>query len=111
MFVQLCSRNGKTEKPYKCKTVIQKNHLLLVLMKLKLGLLHTNLAYKFSLSLTNFTRIYKTWITILSEELEIFLVWPERDALRRNLPESFRNFKNCVSLMDCFEVFIERLLV
>ena len=44
----------------------------------------------------------------MSEEHEIFLVWPERDALRRNLPESFQNFKNCVSVIDCFEVFIER---
>ena len=44
----------------------------------------------------------------MSEELEIFLLWPERDALRRNLPESFQNFKNCVSIIDCFEVFIER---
>ena len=98
----------KQRKPYKCKTLTQENHLLLVLMKLKLGLLHTDLAYRFSLSLSNVGRIYKSWITILSEELEIFLVWPERDALRRNLPESFRNFKNCVSIIDCFEMFIER---
>ena len=44
--------------------------------------------------------IYKSWITILSEELQIFLVWPERDVLRRSLPEY-------VSIIDCFEVFIE----
>ena len=77
-------------------------------MKLKLGLLHTDLAYRFSLSLSNVSRIYKSWITILSEEPEIFLVWLERNALRRNLPESFGNSKNCVSVSDCFEVFIER---
>ena len=33
---------------------------------------------------------------------------PERDALRKNQPESFQNFKSCVSIIDCFEVFIER---
>ena len=44
----------------------------------------------------------------MSEKLEIFLVWPERDAPKRNLSESFWNFKNCVSIIDCFEVFIER---
>ena len=98
----------KQRKPYKCKILTQENHLLLVLMKLKLGLLHTDFAHRFSLSLSNVSHIYKSWITILSEELEIFLVWPEREALRRNLPESFRNFKNCVSIIDCFEVFIER---
>ena len=98
----------KQRKPHKCKTLTQENHLLLVLMKLKVGLLHTDLACRFSLSLSNVSHIYKSWITILSEELEMFLVWPERDDLRRNLPESFPNFKNCVSIIDCFEVFIER---
>ena len=44
----------------------------------------------------------------MSEKLEIFLVWPERDAPKRNLSESFWNFKNSVSIIDCFEVFIER---
>ena len=78
----------KQRKPYKCKTLTQENHLLLVLMKLKLGLLHTDLAYRFSLSLSSVSRIYKSWIMILSEELEIFLLWPERDVLRRNLLES-----------------------
>ena len=98
----------KERKPCKCKTLPQENYLLLVLMKLKVGLLHKDLEYRFSLSLWNNSRIYKSWITILPEELEIFLVWPERDALRRNLPESFRNFKNCVSIIDCFKVFMER---
>ena len=41
----------KQRKQYKCKTLTQENHLLLVLMKLKLGLLHIDLAYRFSLSL------------------------------------------------------------
>ena len=98
----------KQRIPYKCKTLTQENHLLLVLMKLKLGPLHTDLAYRFSFSLSNVSCICKSWITTLSEELEIFLVLPERDALRKNLPESFQNFKSCVSIIDCFEVFIER---
>ena len=68
---------------------------MFVLVKLKLELSHTNLAYRFSLSLSNVSRIYKSCITILSEELEILSVWPERDALRRSLLESFWNFKNC----------------
>ena len=63
--------------------------MLFVLMKLKLGHSHTSLAYRFSLSLSNVSHIYKSYITILSEALEILPVWPERDVLRRNLLESF----------------------
>ena len=37
-------------KPYKCKTLTQENHLLLVLMKLKLGLLHRSCIQIFSFS-------------------------------------------------------------
>ena len=77
-------------------------------MKLKLGPLHTDLAYRFSFSLSNVTCIYKSWIMIFSAELEIFFVLPERDGLRKNLPESFENFKSCILIIDCFEVFIER---
>ena len=50
----------KQRKPYEFKTFTQENHLLLVLTKLKLGLLYTDLAYRFSLSLSNVSCIYKS---------------------------------------------------
>ena len=81
-FVQTCAPNiylfnyileiVKQKIPYKCITLTQENHLLLVLMKLKLGPLHTDLAYIFSFSFSNVGCIYKGCITILSDKLEMF---------------------------------------
>ena len=45
---------------------------------------------------------------VLSGILRNFIVQPEREPLRRNLPSSFKKFKSCVCIIDCTEVFIER---
>ena len=35
--------------------------------------------------------------------------WPERGELLKSMPMEFRkSFKNCVTIIDCFEVFMER---
>ena len=64
--------------------------------------------FLFFFSLSNVSHIHKILITISSEKLEIFFEWLERDTMRRNLLESFWDFKKCVSTFDCFEVFTER---
>ena len=35
-------------------------------------------------------------------------MWPNREAVRKNLSSSFSSFKNCVYIIDCTEIFIER---
>lgn len=52
----------------------QENHILLVLMKLRLGIIQKNVEYLFSFLLSNINRTYKRWIRILLEELETLLV-------------------------------------
>ena len=37
------------------------------------------------------------------------IVWPDHATIRRHLPRSFnKNFKDCVCIIDCSEMFIER---
>ena len=38
------------------------------------------------------------------------IIWPEREALRENLPTCFTSFKNYVCIIDCTEIYIERPL-
>ena len=58
--------------------------------------------------LTNILNIFRTHLKVLPGILRNFIAWPEREALLRNLPSSSKNFKNCVCIIDCTEVFIER---
>ena len=90
------------------KSITYENHLLIVLMKLRHGYINKDLALRFNTNVTNISNIFRTYLKALSDILKNFIVWPEREALRRNLPSSFKNFKNCVCIIDCTEVFIER---
>ena len=90
------------------KSISHENHLLLVLMKLRHGYVNKDLVLGFNTNVTNIKNIFRTYLKALSDILRNFFVWPEREALRKNLPSSFKKFKNCVYIIDCTEVFIER---
>ena len=76
-------------------------------MKLRHGYINKDLTLRFNTNVTNISNIFRTHLKALSGILRSFIVWPEREALRRNLQPSFKNFKNCVCIIDCTEVFIE----
>ena len=92
------------------KLASKEEHLLLVLMKLKQGFLNADLAFRFSILHSDVSRIYNSWIVELSNVLKFLIIWPERDALRKNLPNSFSKYKNCTAIIDCTEIYIERPL-
>ena len=71
------------------KLASKEEHLLLVLMKLKQGFLNADLAFKFSILHSDVSRIYNSWIVELSNVLKVLIIWPEHNALRKNLPNSF----------------------
>ena len=96
------------EKIFKSSKLSKEEHLLLVLMKLKLGLLHTDLAFRFGLELCDVSRIYSKWVKALSRAMKFLIIWPDRQASRKNFPRCFKNHKNCVCTIDCNEIKIER---
>ena len=89
------------------KSFSLENHLLIVFMKLKLGHMNKDLALRFNIAYTHVSMIIRGWLPPLAKILRSLIVWPEREALRANLPSSFKSFKNCVCIIDCTEVFIE----
>ena len=84
--------------------------LLLTLMKLRLGLLTEDLAWRFDVSSGLASQIFFTWIRLISLDLGFMVIWPSRYDVRRNLPEIFRKyFPDCISIIDCTELYIETL--
>ncbi|KAH6947736.1 hypothetical protein HPB50_021094 [Hyalomma asiaticum] len=84
--------------------------LILVLMRLRLGLLTDDLAHRFGISTSSVSRIFHSWLDVLAENFRKFLIWPSRQAVKSGCPKAFQDamFKNVRGIIDCTEIFIER---
>lgn len=83
---------------------------VLVLMRLRLGLLTEDLACRFNLSPSSVSKIFHAWIDVLACNFGKLLVWPTRKAIKNNLPEAFTDplFNNIRAIIDCSEIFIQK---
>lgn len=92
-----------------CKVMTPSNVLLCILMKLRLNLQIQDIAYRFGVSRTTISDIFNQGIPKLAEKLRFLVQWPDKDNLIRNMPLIFKqSYPRCVSIIDCFEVFIQR---
>lgn len=83
--------------------------LLLCLMRLRLNLSGTDLAYRFQVSGPTVSRTFLHVLNVLYVKLKSCIIWPDRDSLYKTMPMDFRkNSPKCVVIIDCFEVFIDR---
>ena len=82
---------------------------LMILMKLRLNLYDQDLAYRFRINQSTVSRKTTKWIETMFVRLQPLIRWPGREELLKTMPLSFKaNFKQCVVVIDCFEVFCER---
>ena len=88
----------------------QFQEFVLTLMKLRLNSSSQDLAYRFNVSFPTVSRILLKWLTVLDVASKPLILWPDRESLRKTMPESFSaSFGNKVAVViDCFECFIER---
>ena len=80
--------------------------LILVLVRLRAGLLVTDLSYRFDLSVGLVSKIVITWIQFLYNEFSTHLrpsMFPSGQIISENLPKTFRSLKNIRALFDCTE--------
>ena len=83
--------------------------VVLTLIRLRLGLSGQDLGYRFGIHQSTVSRVFTTVIDVLYKRLKHLIIWPERDVLRRTLPMDFRKHcPNCVVIIDCFEIFVDR---
>ena len=85
-----------------------KNQLFLTLVKLKLNLKLTDLAFRFGLSATQTSRYLTTWICFLYNQLKEINWMPTVDQVLGTLPSAFKEkFPTTFAIIDGSEVFIE----
>uniref|UniRef100_A0A3P9JQ83 DDE Tnp4 domain-containing protein n=1 Tax=Oryzias latipes TaxID=8090 RepID=A0A3P9JQ83_ORYLA len=81
---------------------------LLVLMRLRLGLLFTDLGKRFGVSRTTASEIFTFWRPILARFMrEKVIVWLPRDTLNR-IRTFNKNYPKATCIIDCTEVFVQR---
>ncbi|KAG5268330.1 hypothetical protein AALO_G00211380 [Alosa alosa] len=98
---------GSVERIHNKLTV--EDHLLIILMKLRLGLCNTDLAYRFPVSKTTISNILRSWVPAMAFILKPLIKWPSKGAILKNMPKIFkRNFKRCRCIIDCTEIFKAR---
>ncbi|KAK0136969.1 hypothetical protein N1851_026835 [Merluccius polli] len=84
------------------------DHLLIILMKLRLGLCNTDLAYRFQVSKSTISNILQSWVPAISLGipmlsypamafiLKSLIKWPSKGAVLKNMPKIIKcNFKRC----------------
>ena len=79
---------------------------------MRLNLSGRNLGYMFGvISEATVSHSFLNVVNVLYHRLKPLVIWPERDALRKTLPLDFsKHCPNCVVIIDCFEIFLDRPL-
>ena len=94
-----------------CNTKLSSfEEFMVTVIKLRLNLPMQDLAFRFGVSCSTVQRIFYKWMKILDTQLQPLINWPDREDLRRTMPDCFKvSFgDNVAVIIDCFEIFIER---
>ena len=75
------------------KKLSLEQEFLLIMMRLRLGLLQEDLAWRFQVSDTTVSKVVTTWTRLLSKEFSCLIIWPSKGPIYANLPICF---KKCI---------------
>ena len=81
----------------------------LMLVRLRLGLLEQDLAYRFHISQSTVSRIFSTWINLLYLQFKQIPIWPPKELVQSNMPRAFKiKYPSTRVIIDATEIYIEK---
>ena len=98
--------SDKSSRSKRChKTLCPIDEFFLVMIRFRLGLLEKDLAYRFG---TVF-RILITWINFLYLQFQCIPLWPSKEMIVADMPESFRRlYPSTQVVLDANRVQVEK---
>ena len=97
------------EKPGRKRDVGLKEEFILVLLRLKLGLMERHLPDMFAVSVSTVSRVYMAWVRFLARTFNGSLHrWPSKQEIKTHMPNSFSKYPRTRVIIDCTEFFIEK---
>ena len=97
------------KKPGRKHDLDVKEEFILVLMRLKLGIMERHLADIFAVAVSTVSRVYITWVRFLALTLKGSLLrWPPKEEINTQMPASFSKFPGTRVIIDCTKFFIEK---
>ena len=83
--------------------------LFLTLVRLRLGLMEQDLAYRFDLSQPTVSRIIITWINFMYLELKKIPLWPPKEIVQANMPKAFKEkYPRTRVIIDATEIYTDQ---
>lgn len=106
---QIDTVSGIEKKRLRPRALPPIEELFMTLIRLRLGLLEQDLAYRFNMSQSTVSRIVCTWINFQYLKLKELPLWPPREIIRSNMPAQFKSaYPNTRVVLDATEVYIEQ---
>jgi len=97
------------KKPGRKRTLTLFQEFVMTLVRIRLGLLTTQLSHIYGISPSSVSKTFRTWICFLAQVLkDILLIWPKKQDITKNIPRTFKKFPSTRVVIDCTEVFIEK---
>lgn len=85
------------------------NQLLMTLVKLRLAFPFEHLANTTGLARSTVNDTFWKWIELMYAKLDFLIRWPDREVILPTIPPVFKaHFPRLTSIIDCFEIFIDR---
>ena len=91
------------------RSLTPEHEFFLLLVRLRLGLLEEDLAYRASISAIHISGILITWIDFLHNFFHAISIWGTRACINEAMPGCFKDsYPTTQVIIDCMELFIEK---
>lgn len=84
------------------------DEFFLVMVRLRLGLLEKDLAYRCGVSQPTVSRILITWINFLYLQFQNIPLWPTRAMVNTDMPDCFKLYPSTRVILDATEIRVEK---